>query len=270
MNKSRENDDELLAQDWLGAQGYEDIRRPSSDPPDFVVDGKFAVEVTRLSQEIVVGASKYSMAEERARIPLTNQIEKTFKQLGSPGNEGWSWIIHCEYDFSVSLPNPKSVSDQLSDALAPLLTPYDTSVVTDMHARHFDPSKHAGEISGIKFPHLCLACGICLDLKEFSHTPAKFLVQNVSDGEGIFLAGELAKSIRNRLCAKSETIRNQNRIGDCRSWWLILVDHVCLAPMQVLSEHELSFVRNQDFDFWDRVVVVSSKNVNCHYDLRSH
>ena len=269
MNKRRENDDELLAQNWLRVQGYEDIQRSISDPPDFHVDGNIAVEVTRLSQEITAGPDTCSKAEEQARIPLTNQIEKVIKQLGPPGNEGKSWIINCEYDFSVPLPKSRIVSAQISDALAPLLKPYDPSVVAGMHARHFDFRKHAGEVSGIRFPHLCLECGICLDLEEFSHTPAKFLVPNVSDGQGIFVAGELAKGIRNRISAKSETIRNQNRIGNYQIWWLILVDHVCLVPMQVLSEHELSFVRDQEFDFWDRVVVVSSKNVNWYYDLRS-
>ena len=267
--KRQENDDELLAQDWLKVQGYEDIRRPSSDPPDFVVAGKFAVEVTRLSQEIIVGADMHSRAEEQARIPLTNQIETTIEQLGPPGNEGRSWIINCEYDFSVPLPKPRKVSAQISDALAPLLAPYDHKVVAGMHARHFDSKKHAGELAGIRFPHLCLECGICLDLEEFSHAPEKFLVPNVSDGEGIGIAEELEKGIANRIRAKSETIRNQNRIGHYRSWWLVLVDHVCLMPMQMLSEHELSFVRDQEFDFWDRVIVVSSKNVNWHYDLRS-
>ena len=123
----------------------------------------------------------------------------------------------------------------MSDALAPLLAPYDSNVVASLHARHFDFSKHAGEISGIRFPHLCLKCGICLDLEEFSHAPAKFLVPNVSDGHGIGVAEELEKGIASRIRAKSGTIRNQNRIGDYRIWWLVLVDHVCLIPMQILS-----------------------------------
>ena len=138
-----------------------------------------------------------------------------------------------------------------------------------MHSRHADLGKHTAEVLGIKFPHICLECGICLDLKEFPRAPAEFIVPNVSDGKGIFVASELVKGIQNRIRSKSETIRNQNRIGDYRSWWLILVDYICLTPMQTLSEYELSFIRDQNFDFWDRVVVVSSKSVDWHYDLRS-
>ena len=269
MAKRKENEDELCAQDWLRRQGYRDVRRPCSDPPDFVVDGVCAVEVTRLNQRIAIGDAGRSIGEEQARKPLADHIEKTIDQLGPPGNEERSWVIDCEYDFSVPLPNRKIISAQISDALTPLLKPYDDNVVAGMHSRHFDFDKHAGDIIWMRFPHLCLKCGICLELGEFSHDPAKFFLQNVSDGEGIGITEELRKGIRNRIRAKSETIRNQNRIGVYGSWWLILVDYVCLVPMQMLSEHELSFVQDQDFDFWDRVVVVSSKNVDWHYDLLS-
>ena len=265
----REVDDECLAQNWLRAQGHGDIRRPCSDPPDFVVGETIAVEVTRLSQRIIVGTDKYSKGVEEARKPLTDRIVKTVGQLGPPGNEGRSWVIDCEYDFSEPLPNRKIVSAQVSDALTPLLKPYDNNVVAGMHSRHFDFDKHAGEASCMGFPHLCLECGICLEIGEFSHYPAKFFLQNVSDGEGMGVAEELGKGIRDRIRTKTETIRNQNRIEAYGSWWLILVDHVLLAPMQMLGQHELSFVRDQMFDFWDRVVVVSSENVDWHYDLRS-
>ena len=267
MSGQRQNNDELIAQEWLKVQGYGDIQKPDSDPPDFVVDGKLAVEVTRLNQRINGGSDNHSKGEEEARIPLTDHIKKTIEQLGSPGNEGRSWNIDCEYDFSVPLPNCKTVTTQISDALEPLLKPYNDSVVKGMRARHFDSSRHAGESLGIASLHLCLKCGICLDLTEFSYYPTQFFVSNVSDREGIFVAAELEKGVRNRIREKSKKIREQKKIGAYESWWLILVDHVCLAPMQMLSEHELSFVRDQDFDFWDRVVMVSSRNVNWYYDL---
>ena len=65
-----ENKDELRAKNWLREQGYRDIRRPCSDPPDFVIDGNFAVEVTRLNQRITVGNGRGSKGEEEARMPL--------------------------------------------------------------------------------------------------------------------------------------------------------------------------------------------------------
>ena len=177
--------------------------------------------------------------------------------------------MDCEYDFSMALPKRRVVAAEISVALAPLLKPYDDTVVFSMHSRHVDYEKHAGEISGLGFPHLCLECGVCLELAEFSYDPARFIVQNVSDGEGIAVAEELRRGIRNRLRDKSKAILNRNRVGEYGTWWLVLVDHVCLLPMQMLSESELSSVRDQEFEFWDRVVVVSSRNPDWHYDLLS-
>lgn len=269
MAKRKDNEDELWAQDWLRQQGYRDIRRPCSDPPDFVVDGNYAVEVTRLNQRIVVGDEENSRGEEEARKPLTDRIAEAIGQLGPPGNEGCSWEIDCEYDFAEPLPTPKSVTRQVAEGLAPLLQPYDETVISAMHSRHFDYDKHAGEISLVSFPHLCLDCGICLELAEFSHEPARFILQNVSDGHGIGVAAELKASIRNRICDKSRRVRNRGRIGEYDRWWLVLVDHVCHAPIQVLSQHELSYIQDHQFDFWSRIVIVSSRNLHWWYELHS-
>ena len=67
--------------------------------------------------------------------------------------------------------NSKIVANQISEALEPLLQPYDKAVLSAMRSRHFDYDKHAGEISYLWFPHLCLDCGICLELTEVPHEP---------------------------------------------------------------------------------------------------
>ena len=92
-------------------------------------------------------------------------------------------------------------------------------------------------------------------------------MQNVSDGKGIAVAEELEKGIRNRISDKSRKIRNQNKIGSYKNWWLILIDHVCHVPIPVLSEHELQFIQDRNLDFWSRVVVIGSRSPSWHYDL---
>ncbi|MDE0282520.1 MAG: hypothetical protein OXN16_15835 [Gammaproteobacteria bacterium] len=101
----RENEDELLALNWLKKQGYSDIQKPCSDPPDFVVDGNLAVEVTRISQRIALDSGSQTKAEEEIRKPLTGVLREIFEKLGPPGNKGRSWVVDCEYDFSSPLPN---------------------------------------------------------------------------------------------------------------------------------------------------------------------
>ncbi|MDE0239700.1 MAG: hypothetical protein OXQ84_05795 [bacterium] len=268
MAKRKENEDEIWAKDWLRRQGYSDIRRPCDDPPDFVVDGH-AVEVTRLNQRIIAGNDKQSIGVEEAQKPLEDGIRKIIDQLGSPGNDGCSWVINCEYDFAKRHPIPKVLTRQISEALTPLLRPYDESIISSIHSKHFNCDKHAGEPLPLGFPHLCLECGVCLDLAEFHHKPATFILQNVSDGYGVDLAEELAASVRNRLSDKSMRVRKKGRIGKYKSWWLILVDHVCHMPLTFLSESELALVRDQRFDFWSRVSIVSSQNPSWHYEALS-
>lgn len=267
MGRRQENKDETRAQEWLKHQGFVNVQRPRSDLPDIVIDGDYAVEVTRLNQRILVGSDKNSKGKEQAWIPLRDQIEKILGGLGPPGNEGRSWFVDCEYDFSKPLPRPKTIAAQVSEVLAPLRHPYDDRVISDMQSRYFDCEKHSGEIAYLEFPHLCLDCGICLELSEFSYHPAKFLLQNVSDGKGILLAEELALSIRNRIHAKLASMRNRNVTWEYKHWWLILVDHVCHAPMQMLSQCELSYIRNQDYDFWTRIVIISSRAPGWHFDV---
>ena len=95
------------------------------------------------------------------------------------------------------------------------------------------------------------------------------MLLNASHGHGILLSTELKASIQNRILDKTTKIQEQGKVGKYRSWWLILVDHICHVPMTILSEDDLSFVRDQRFDFWSRVVIVSSRNPGWHYELLS-
>ena len=269
MTKRKENQDELRAQSWLSQQGYNDIQRPHSDPPDFVVDGKYAVEVTRLGQRIMVGDDEDSKDEKQVQEPLTRLIKKVLAELGPPGNKGRSWVIDCEYDFTQPRPKTKVAKQQIFKALSPLSKPYDDRVISNMCSKHMGYREPTGKGSDWNSLCLSLECGIHLELLEFAHDPGRFFLNNVSDGEGIWVAGELKESIRNRIHDKSEKIRKQNRIEKYANWWLILVDHVYYMPMRNLSDHELSSIREQDFDFWSRVVIVSSENPGRYYDLFS-
>lgn len=260
-------DDECYAQEWLLRQGH-CVKRPSSDPPDYIVDGVYGVEVRRLNQGVIVGNEKDSEGEEEQRIPLTDCVKKAIDHLGPPGNAGWSWVIDCEYDFSRNLPRRKTVRREISEALEPLLQPYDASVVSDMHNKNLNYEKHIAEISHLGFPHLCLKCGLCLDLWEISHEPASFILGNVSDGKGILLDPVLKKSIRYCIQDKSEKVRKKGNIKDYKWWWLILVDHICHVPITaILSEDELSSVRDQQPDFWSRITIINSQYPGWHYDL---
>ena len=99
---NREKDDERLAKKWLESQGHSSIERSEDDPPDYVVDGKLAVEVRRLNRRIEVDGQ--TEGEENSRISLYQTIESTLAEIDPPGNER-RWEVACEYDFSRRLPN---------------------------------------------------------------------------------------------------------------------------------------------------------------------
>ena len=268
MVYQKENEDELRAEEWFKKNGYSDIRKPVLDPPDFLVDDRYAVEVTRLNQRIASADGSVQRGEEERRIPLERHIQKVIDNLGSPGNEGSIWIIDCEYDFSKELPKPNVVKKQVSEVLSPLTKSYESNVIEEiMYRSHFDRDKHAGELSGIQHPHICLQCGICMELTERSGTTSKFILQNVSDGMGIGVAEELAKGIQHRISDKSDKIRRQNKVGCFEEWWLFLIDHIGHFPIGSLSRDEQNFVQNQDPHFWSRIVIISLAELNWHYEL---
>ena len=47
------NNDEQRALEWIRNQEYSDIQPIYGDPPDFVVDNRYAVEVTRLERKLM-------------------------------------------------------------------------------------------------------------------------------------------------------------------------------------------------------------------------
>ena len=261
---NRENADERLAKTWLDSQGYSRIERPKKDPPDYVVDGDFAVEVRRLNQRIEVDGRTEN--EENPRIALHQTIERTLTKIGSPGGER-GWVVNCEYDFTKPLPSKKVVEAQIRDALSAPTQPYNT--ISQLNEEYLNYDKHADELDLLNHPHLCLRCGICLELHEILMPSPRFLLQNVSDGEGIGVAYELISNIPHYVIEKASKVKNANNIDDYEKWWLLLVDHVCHLPIASLGESELQALREsiQDRDIWSRIIIISSKNIGWSYEL---
>ena len=85
-----EKDDEGLARKWLESQGYTDITRPCSDPPDYVVNSAYAVEVRRLNQRIEVDGR--TEGEENSRKSLHRTIGRTLVEIDPPANDQ-NWVV---------------------------------------------------------------------------------------------------------------------------------------------------------------------------------
>lgn len=263
---NRENGDELLAKKWLESQGCSNIERSEEDPPDYVVDDSLAVEVRRLNRSIQVDGQ--TEGEETSRISLFKTIEIILSDIDLPGNEQ-SWVVDCEYNFSRSLPNKKVIEKQIREALQPLTQPYDTDVIHQLGSKYLDYDKHADELGYLHSLHLCLPCGICLELSEISATPARFLLQNVSDGEGVAVLSELESNINAAIQEKSQKIRDRKNKFD--RWWLILIDHICYVPYSGLTQTELENLRTsiRVEKPWSRIIIISLWSPDCWYEFLS-
>lgn len=238
-----ENPDECLAKEWLKSQGYTDIRRPEADPPDYVVkvgDCCHAAEVIRLS-----------LGKESKNKPLRKVVLKVLKEFNESG-ERKRWYVNCEYNSSISLPPPEIVQRDLWDALEEL-------------AQSNTQCEH------VEMP---LPCGIRLRLSRGSPFLRQgFVLNDVSDGMGCYVLGELTQGIQSCIEKKTPKIECRKKSLSARdydSWWLLLLDHIGHVPESGLGAQELEMLRQsvQVPDSWDRVVVVSRFSPCSGYEIR--
>lgn len=252
------NNDERRALEWIRYQEYSDIQPIYDDPPDFVVDNRYAVEVTRLERKLKFEDGS-TEGVEKNRISLARCIENLLEKL-RPNNNERSWAIDCEYDIKEPLPNPKVLRNELQHALTPLIESYDYPIVISK-LRSIDSAKHAEEYFNLSPLHICLKCGICLELTECQGSPSRFFLLNVSDGHGIGIAQELAVSVKHSIQYKSKKITDADKWKNYEEWWLILVDHICHS---IINEREKSVIQNQQYGehSWSRIVIISSNYIN--------
>ena len=266
------NPDEQLASNWLKSQEHQ-VSNDDHDPPDFVVDGNIGVEVTRISERF----TDELISEEGIRYRLFNNIKKTLEQLNKNAT-GPLWTVNVEYNFLSATPHAsskekKAISKELTEALLPYAKSESETgqEYLMLHQRdHFDFDRHHDEMDLITFPHLCLPCGPCLEL--FNPTfvgQSGFDLNDVSHAKGTGILCELESAVKYALEVKTGKIKNIK--DDFAEWWLVLVDHISPVPHSGLSSDEMTELRNSiDVpDPWSRIIVISSKNIQWHYEFKS-
>ena len=109
MNDSEKTIFEYLQSQHLGTVVYE----PDGNvPPDFLVDGRIAVEVRRLNENVETGAGHRGL--EEISKPLNVLVKKALAATGTPVN-GTSWFVF--YTYSRPLPAWKELDALLRRAL---------------------------------------------------------------------------------------------------------------------------------------------------------
>jgi hypothetical protein len=90
------NQSEKLFAEYLVHAGYSDVvyEPDGKHPPDFLVNGRVAIEVRRLNQNVQTGTERRGL--EETAIPLNRSVRKVLASMGPP-LEGGSWFVYYSF-----------------------------------------------------------------------------------------------------------------------------------------------------------------------------
>jgi hypothetical protein len=213
--------DEKLAEAYLESRGFTSIvYEPDGNiPPDFLVEGRIAVEVRRLNRHWV---NQTGVAEgvETAQFALVRMLRALFKSLGPP-KHGRSWFVNFEFER----PLPPIID--LRRAIGRRLI-----AIRD------------NELPPTGFT---VASQISVDFLPASEVhPLHFVLGGFGDDNtGGFLIPALEGHIKVCLDQKKEKIAPFRT--KYREWWLILVDHIGYG-----AEGTVNVIHD-----WDRLILLN-------------
>lgn len=233
MPQKKPNPDEQRAEKWLQLQGYTQIVFQVNDPPDFLVDRRFAVEVTRLQPP-----------HETYDIPFESAVERVLGSFGPPNKYPGVIFVTCDAP-QPRLPDRRTFEQELTQAL---------------NGKLLQGSIASGEI-------FSLNCGVDVSLWPSTQSCGlqfELTGSSVGASHGGF-PSDLSENIVRCICEKSKKVKN--RVNLYNIWWLILVAHPPFTPD--ITNAELQQLR-QDIQFrgsWSRIIVVGAEDQDSYFEL---
>lgn len=225
--------EEEIARQHLLSVGFVDtdlIYEPDGNgPPDFLVEGRIAVEVSRLNQHEITASGKVCGLED-LQFALHNSMENLFCSLGPPKN-GRSWFV--TYSFSRPLRVSRRLKSKVQQALA--------------FARDSQ-----SEIRSIRInDNFKLALTPSTELFPYHFVPGG---QGDNDSAG-FIRHELIKNIE--ICVLKKTAKIAKVRSKYPEWWLVLIDQIGYGTRETIEIcHD-----------WDKVILVNPLNPKSAYQI---
>lgn len=224
------DDTERIAKEYLSSLDLGELMyEPDGNiPPDFLIDGRIAVEVRRLNQhrDLPGGGTE---ALDSMSYPFIKGLECYVQEI-SPSIDGESWFVY------VSFSRPLESRQELRKLLK-------TALVAFMQA----PKRTRCTLSVT--PHLEI------DLKRANKTyPSFFLLGGYSDFDsGGFVLAETIKGLLVCIPEKEKKIASfKERYSE---WWLVLVNHIGL---RLNSEDQCRLRDSPPLSHsWDKVILVN-------------
>jgi hypothetical protein len=227
------NESERVVRDYLVSLrlGPVVFEPDGNQPPDFLVDGRIAVEARRLNANELVGVGHRGL--EETSIPLYRAVSKALEASGPPIS-GCSWYVHCTYRRP--LPSWREVEYRLQQA------------VVGLRANAGEPPTRMllGTFGQFEF----VRAG---DAKDTLLVPGGFC----DEDEGGFVVADVARNLQ--YCVAEKTNKVERVRHKYRAWWLVFEDRIAYG---FLNSEDVLAVRSQveGIDGFGRVVLVSPLN----------
>jgi hypothetical protein len=200
-------------------------------PPDFLIDGRIAVEVRRLNQNHFSASDAKGL--EEVACPLWDRIKQLLASLGPP-RRGESWFVY--YRFSRPIETWKTLEPKIRNGLQAFIS----------------DSDHSKRI---------IAKSQGIELEVLSRTPkphdSMFVVLGCTDQEsGGWLLEKMDANIR--YCASEKSRKIEKIKPNYPQWWLALVDHIGYG----LDDLDYEMLRDQVSveHSWDKVLIIDPRD----------
>jgi len=229
---------EQVVSEYLSHRGFLDVvYEPDGNvPPDFLIDGRIAVEVRRLNQNENTPNGHRGL--ENVAIPLRAKVCALLKTLGPSDDESW----YVMYRLRRPLPPWK----QLAAALRTELLEFRNNTNRSRTTRTVTPMFRVTLIkAGRSYPDF-------------------FVLGGFADSDsGGFILAELSRNIS--ICLTEKTRKVACVRAKYPEWWLMLVDYIGYG----IDERDHEEVR-QLFQFehsWGKIVLVNPLDATQGYEL---
>ena len=226
--------EEKWVEEYLTHQGFKDIvYEPDGNvPPDFLVNGKIAIEVRRLNQHHIDKSGKPEPLEQLA-VPLRERLETLLTALGPPVN-GVSWGVSYRFKRPQLTRDWEPVVREKLQAFQCEAVPADECVIEidrNFRLRLIRTSKPGGL--------------------------AFMLMGNTDSNAGGWVIPELENNLA--LCIAEKTRKIAAYRSRYPQWWLIFIDFVMGGIEEpVRIKHD-----------WDKVIMVHPGNYAAAYEIKS-
>jgi hypothetical protein len=195
-------------------------------PPDFLADGRVAVEVRRLNQNHDSGNGRRGLEEDA--IPLWQKIENLIHSLGPPMGESW----FVGFSFSRPIKPWKELGPKLKSALIA----FQSQSVQTSGRIYSDGAFWLDAIKAARPLQTYFRMGASSDFQS-----------------GGFSVAEMLSNIDHCINEKSQKIANVR--SKYNEWWLVLTDHIGPGLDDFDKRQLLAYVNRPAG--WNKVVVVS-------------